>query len=230
MGASKGTHEKVLELLGDIKGEKVLDCGAGKGFFTEQLVNKDGKIYACDINPSRFRLKIPFKKANFNNHIPFNNSSFDKIVSIEVIEHLENPAIFIRELSRVIKKNGQLIITTPNIQNVKSKFQFLFKSEFHWFQKNEFGNKGSRHIHPVYWREIIFLLEKYNFKIDKITENRASGYTLYYTNKDNLFKKISYVVLNFFSDMSYRILSVFMFPKNRSLLLGDILIIKATKK
>ena len=39
MGASKGTHEKVLELLGDIKGEKVLDCGAGKGSFTEQLVN-----------------------------------------------------------------------------------------------------------------------------------------------------------------------------------------------
>lgn len=230
MGASKGTHEKVLELIGNIKGKNVLDCGAGKGSFTEQLVNKDGKVYACDIDPSRFRLEIPFKKANFNNHIPFNNSFFDKIISIEVIEHLENPAIFIKELSRVIKKNGQLIITTPNIQNVKSKLQFLFKSEFHWFQENEFGNKGSRHIHPLYWREIIFLLEKYNFKIDKITKNRASGYTLYYTDKDNLFKKFVYAILNLVSDMSYRILSVFMFPKNRSLLLGDILIIKATKK
>lgn len=230
MGASKGTHEKVLELLGDINGENVLDCGAGKGSFTEQLVNKDGKVYACDIDPSRFRLKIPFKKANFNNNIPFKNSFFDKIVSIEVIEHLENPAIFIKELSRVIKKNGQLIITTPNIQNVKSKFRFLFKSEFHWFQENEFGNKGSRHIHPLYWREIIFLLGKYNLKIDKITANRTFGYTFYYTDKDNLFKKFSYVVLNFVSDMSYRILSVFMFPKNKSLLLGDILIIKATKK
>jgi len=230
MGASKGTHEKVLELLGDIKDEKVLDCGAGKGSFTERLVNKNGRVYACDIDSSRFRLKIPFKKANFNKNIPFNNSFFDKIVSIEVIEHLENPAIFIKELSRMIKKNGQLIITTPNIQNVKSKFQFLFKSEFHWFQKSEFGNKGSQHIHPLYWREIIFLLEKYNFKIDEITSNRTSGYTFYYNDKDSLFKKFSYAILNFVSDIAYRILSVFMFPKDRSLLLGDILIIKATKK
>jgi 2-polyprenyl-3-methyl-5-hydroxy-6-metoxy-1,4-benzoquinol methylase len=229
MGASKGTHEKVLELLGNIKGEKVLDCGAGKGSFTEQLVKKDGNVYACDIDSSRFRLKIPFKKANFNNNIPFNNSFFDKIISIEVIEHLENPAILIKELSRVIRKNGQLIITTPNIQNVKSKFQFLFKSEFHWFQENEFGKKGSRHIHPIYWKEIIFLLEKYNFNIDKITTNRFSGYTFYYKNEDNVFKKFSYDVLNFISDVFYRILSIFMFPKNRPLLLGDILIIKATK-
>ncbi len=230
MGASKGTHEKVLELLGNIKGEKVLDCGAGKGSFTEQLVNRDGNVYACDIDPNRFRLKIPFKKANFNNNIPFNNSFFDKIISIEVIEHLENPAIFIKELSRVIRKNGQLIITTPNIQNVKSRFQFLFRSEFHWFQENEFGNKGSLHIHPLYWREIIFLLEKYDFKINKITTNRTFGYTFYYMDRDNFFKKFGYAVLNFISDMSYRILSIFMFPKNRPFLFGDILIIKATKK
>ncbi len=230
MGASKRTYEKVLELLGDIQGEKILDCGAGKGFFTEQLINKNGEIYACDIDSSRFKLKIPFKKANFNYHVPFNNSFFNKIVSIEVIEHLENPAMFIKELNRILKKNGQIIITTPNIQNVKSKFQFMFRSEFHWFQESEFGNKGSRHIHPLYWREIIFLLEKYNFKIDEITENRTSGYTFYCTNKDNLFKKISCVVLNLFLDITYRILSIFMFPKNKSLLLGDILIIKATKK
>ena len=230
MGASRGTHEKVLELLGNINGENILDCGAGKGSFTEQLVNKDGKVYACDIDPSRFRLEIPFKKANFNNHIPFNNSFFDKIISIEVIEHLENPAIFIKELSRMIKKNGQLIITTPNIQNVKSKFQFLFKSEFHWFQENEFGNKGSRHIHPLYWREIIFLLEKYDFKINKIATNRTSGYTFYYTDKDNFLKKFNYALLNFISDMFYKTFSIFMLPKNRPLILGDILIIKATKK
>jgi len=229
MGAAKGTYDKVLELLGNIKGKRILDCGAGKGSFTEQLINENGEVYACDINPNRFRSKIPFKIADFNKNIPFNNSFFDKVVSIEVIEHLENPAVFIKELNRVIKKNGQLIITTPNIQNVKSKLQFLFKSEFHWFQKNEFGNSGSKHVHPLYWREIIFLLEKYGFKINKITANRTTKYTFYYTDKDNLFKMGSYSILNFISDVFYRILSIFISPKNKILLLGDILIIKATK-
>ena len=230
MGASKGTHEKVLDLLGDIKNEKVLDCGAGKGSFARKLIKKNAKVYACDIDSRIFKLKIPFKRSDFNNKVPFNTSFFDKIVSIEVIEHLENPAIFIKELNRVLRKNGQLVLTTPNIQNAKSKLQFLFKSEFHWFQENEFGIQGSQHIHPLYWREIIFLLEKYGFKVDEITTNRAWGYTFYYANEDSLFKKINYKTFNFISDMLYRILSIFMIPKDKPLLFGDILIIKATKK
>lgn len=230
MGASKGTHEKVFELLGDIKNERVLDCGAGKGYFTKWLVKKNAKVYACDIDSSRFKLKVPFRRSDFNNKISFSTSFFDKIVSIEVIEHLENPARFIKEFNRILRKNGQLILTTPNIQNVKSKLQFLFKSEFHWFQKKEFGIQGSQHIRPLYWREIIFLLEKYGFRIDKITTNRTLGYTFYYTNEDRLFKKIGYKTFNFILDILYRTLFIFMFPKDKSLLLGDILIIKATKK
>lgn len=229
MGAAKGTYDKVLELLGNIKGKRSLDCGAGKGAFTKQLIRRNGDVYACDIDRNRFKLNIPFREANFDKKIPFRNSFFDGVVSIEVIEHLENPAIFIKELSRILRKNGELIITTPNIQNVKSKLQFLFNSEFHWFQESEFGDNGSKHVSPLYWRELLFLLKKYGFRVNRLTTNRTSKYTLYYTNRDRLFKKCVYGILNFISDALYRILSIFMFPKDKALLFGDILIIKAIK-
>ena len=229
MGAANGTYESVLNLLGEVKSKTVLDCGAGKGYFTKKLVGEGAKVSACDIDLSRFELKVPSKKADFNKTIPFRNSYFDKVVSIEVIEHLENPVRFIGEINRVLKKGGQLILTTSNIQNVKSKLQFLFSSNLHWFQEREFGEKGSQHLHPVYWRELIFFLKKFNFEIEKIDTNRISGYTLYYTPKDNIFKKIIYSILNFLCDLFYYALSLLMLPKQRSILLGDILVIKATK-
>jgi len=230
MGASKGTYDKVLELLGNIEGKKVLDCGAGKGSFTEKLINKKGKIFACDINTQDFKLKIPFKKANFNKKIPFPTSFFDKVVSVEVIEHLENCSSYIKEINRITKTGGKIVLTTPNIQSIKSKLQFLFSSHFHWFQKKEFGDNGSQHIHPIYFEEIIFLLEKYGFHIDKITTNRKTGYTLFYTERDNVLKKTIYFLINSLCDIFYIILSVIIFPKNSTFLFGDILIIKATKK
>ena len=70
----------------------------------------------------------------------------------------------------------------------------------------------------------------YDFKINKIATNRTSGYTFYYTDKNNFLKKFNYALLNFISDMFYKTFSIFMLPKNRPLILGDILIIKATKK
>lgn len=229
MGASKGTHEKVLELLGDIKNKKILDCGAGRGTLTKELIERKGDIYAVDIDPKRFNLNIPFKKADFNDKIPFKKSYFDKVVSIEVIEHLEKSSNFIQELNRILKSGGELIITTPNIHNIKSKIQFFFKSEFHWFQEKEFGRKGSGHIHPFYWKELVFLLERYGFTINEITSNRYSKYTFYYAEKENLIKKVTYTLFNLLSDIAYRIISIFCFPKKRDLLFGDILIIKAIK-
>lgn len=229
MGASKGTHGKVLELLENIDGKRILDCGSGKGTFTERLIKNKGRVFACDIKAEDFKLKIPFKKADFNKKVPFPSSFFDKIVSIEVIEHLENPSLFIKELNRILRKEGILIITTPNIHNIKSKLQFLFKTNFHWFQKSEFGKNGSMHINPLYWREIYYLLNKYGFRIEKISANRYWGYTFYYSKTDNILKKIFLKIGNIISDILYGIFYIILFPKDKNLLLGDILIIKAKK-
>lgn len=229
MGAAKGTYDKVISLLGKISNKRILDCGAGKGAFTKELLKSKANVYACDINKEKFEVDTRFKKAELNKKIPFPDSFFDSIVAIEVIEHLENPAKLIREFKRTLKKDGCLVLTTPNIQNVKSKVQFFFKSNFHWFHESEFGDMGSQHINPLYWRELIYLLKKNNFRGIQILCNRKSGYTFYYTLKDNLLKRIFYFGLNLIMDVFYYILSFFMYPKDLNILLGDILVIKAIR-
>lgn len=53
--------------------------------------------------------------------LPFADNSFEKIIMMEVIEHIENDEAAISELSRVLKKNGKLIMTTPNGDIVENK-------------------------------------------------------------------------------------------------------------
>lgn len=47
--------------------------------------------------------------------LPFDNGEFNNILAGEIIEHLENPSYFVRECHRVLKKDGVLIMTTPNV-------------------------------------------------------------------------------------------------------------------
>jgi len=56
--------------------------------------------------------------------------------SVETIEHLENPRAFVRELVRLVKPNGLVIITTPNQLSLLSKLTLLIKNEFNAFQES----------------------------------------------------------------------------------------------
>lgn len=59
----------------------------------------------------------------------------DVIVSVETIEHLENPRAFYRELVRLAKPGGYVIVTTPNQLSLLSKLTLLLKNQFNAFQE-----------------------------------------------------------------------------------------------
>jgi len=54
------------------------------------------------------------KQCDFNEKLPFRNKSFDAVISLEVIEHLEKSEFFLQEINRILKKGGVLILSTPN--------------------------------------------------------------------------------------------------------------------
>lgn len=98
-----------------------LDAGCGEGYGTKLLSSAVKKITGIDIDKKIIE-KASEKYAGANREyrsydgkmIPFDNDYFDTIVSFHAIEHIKDDTGFIDEICRVLKNNGQLIITTPN--------------------------------------------------------------------------------------------------------------------
>jgi 2-polyprenyl-3-methyl-5-hydroxy-6-metoxy-1,4-benzoquinol methylase len=66
--------------------------------------------------------------------LPLPEDSADVVASVETIEHLENPRAFARELVRVAKPGGWIVITTPNQLSLLSLLTLLVKKNFNAFQ------------------------------------------------------------------------------------------------
>ncbi len=118
------THRRVEivcdEELGQIELQNkwVLDAGCGPGHFSVRLKQKGAQVVALDISFSLTRLTIERCRCRGvvgdAESLPFKDSVFDIVISSEMIEHTPSPEMILRELCRVLKHGGLLVITTPN--------------------------------------------------------------------------------------------------------------------
>ncbi len=107
--------------------EKLLDVGCGDGYLLYQ-VNRghpDAILYGVDteidaIHLAEEQLKKKSIKASLaqlsSEQLPFASDLFDAVVMTDVIEHLEAPQNTLTEIFRVLKKQGLLLLSTPNKQ------------------------------------------------------------------------------------------------------------------
>jgi 2-polyprenyl-3-methyl-5-hydroxy-6-metoxy-1,4-benzoquinol methylase len=125
--AAEGIHEEVISLLIAEKRGKVLDVPAGQGALTLKLKEMGFEVYAADISPESFVVEdIECKRVDLNKSLPYADGAFDYIVCVEGIEHLENPFLTLREFSRILEPEGKIILTTPNILNLRARLSYLF--------------------------------------------------------------------------------------------------------
>jgi SAM-dependent methyltransferase len=109
----------------------VLDAACGDGKLGK-LVKDEWGVDMCgaDIAQKGVELSkasgIKAKVANLSEKIPFKDKSFDMVLSSESIEHFANPDKFLREVHRVLKPKGLLVITTPNLSSWLNRILFLF--------------------------------------------------------------------------------------------------------
>jgi 2-polyprenyl-3-methyl-5-hydroxy-6-metoxy-1,4-benzoquinol methylase len=104
-----------------ISGE-VLEIGCGVGRGLEIILQKCQNYTALDKNEKLIALlqeKYPQHRF-ITHHIPplasLEDESFDFVVTFQVIEHISQDDFFVKEIYRVLKKNGKLVISTPNIK------------------------------------------------------------------------------------------------------------------
>lgn len=120
---------KEISPLNKIK--TTLDIGCADGSFSAKLRRDFGfDVYGVDISDNAI-LKAIEKgvKAQMHNleyQLPYPDSFFDLVFACEVIEHIYDTDFVISEMNRVLKNNGLLIISTPNIVSLSNRIRILF--------------------------------------------------------------------------------------------------------
>ena len=107
----------LLSALPDLAGKKCLEVGCARGTVSHFLRSKGGSWFHADTDFSNVRAAATLLKDGVlqvpPNVLPFPDSSFDVIVSLDYLEHVNDDQASMRELHRVLKSGGQLLISTP---------------------------------------------------------------------------------------------------------------------
>ncbi|MDI6916163.1 MAG: class I SAM-dependent methyltransferase [Thermoplasmatales archaeon] len=150
-------------------GDRLLDIGCGNGSFATLVKDRYKEIYGVDLSREALRraqeLSIRAVKANLNLGLPFKDNCFDAVICLDVIEHIFDPRKFTAELSRVIKKGGILIISSPNIQYWKHVISII-AGRFPKTSDDEEAYDGG-HLHYFTFKDLEKLLEKNKLRVIK---------------------------------------------------------------
>lgn len=151
--AASGLHPFCEGILTEkvARSAKILDIAAGTGSFCQRLLAAGyDNITANEIDKKAFGLaEVPLLSVNLNTQFSESiGNSWDAVIAMEVIEHLENPFQFLRELHALLSPGGMLLLSTPNVVNAQSRSIFLRRGHFNNVSPHPIstGNTDPGHI------------------------------------------------------------------------------------
>lgn len=119
-------HQPIVRALGRVlrahPGAAVLNVGAGPFFELAHLGANGARFTLCDIDARAMAMARELHGARIertdvitaSGKLPYADATFDLVVSMDVIEHVPDPAPWCSELTRVLRPGGALFLTTPN--------------------------------------------------------------------------------------------------------------------
>jgi len=194
----------MLELIGSVKNETILDAGCATGWYSNYFLEKDAKkVIGIDINEkmldfARKRLgnksfshRSSFIKASLEEKLKFlDDDTFHKVVSSLTMHYLKNWKLTLDEFSRVLIPKGKLYISTHH--PIMDYELFPREDYFHIVLSKDSWNMNGKKIDIEFYsrnfQEIINPIIEAGFKIDKIVEPKS---TLRFKEKDQVnYKKL----------------------------------------
>ena len=169
---------RYIASMGSLANQTAIDIPAGDGRATYNLIQGGAKVIPMDLFPEF--LKVPnvvCQSADLQERFPAESGQAYIVVSQEGIEHVSNQHHVFTEFNRVLKTGGLLLLTTPNLSNMRSRLaMFLIESDFWkrmppsemdsiWFSSKEskklyFGHLFLLNIH---WAKQRFLLSRQDY-------------------------------------------------------------------
>jgi len=167
------------DLIGIKDGERVLDVGCGEGRHSwEACKRNDCLVCALDIDETNLkkahyalylmeqqgelRGKWLLARSNITS-LPFKDSSFDKVICSEVLEHVPDDVQGIRELVRVLKDDGKLAVSVPS----------YLTETICWKLSRDYHDKPGGHIRIYKASEIISKLKQSNLDVYAVRRKHA---------------------------------------------------------
>lgn len=174
----KGTKENILQWIWHTKKlanfkniinssvyDNILDVGCASGSFTNNIskIFPQARITGIDVYSNAIEHgKKVYPHINFiladAHNIPLKNDSFDLVVCYETIEHLTNPLDALKEMQRVLKKDGSALIAMDS-------GSLLFRVVWFFWERTKGKVWQDAHIHPYNHKELTNIIKKAGFKI-----------------------------------------------------------------
>lgn len=152
-----------IEKLQNKNGIKILELGSGRGFLVKYLKEKGFNIIGSDFNKYNIKLANDMNDVELKHinalDIKINESTFDLVISIEVIEHIPHAVKHFKEVKKILTPSGVYCFTTPNIY-IEKLYNFIT------------GKKGDKyHISLQSSKSLKKLLSDEGFKVSFLAMN-----------------------------------------------------------
>lgn len=169
----------VDHLKTNLAGKEIAICelGAGGGEVAGEIANdlrQSGIVFTFDcfdIQPNLIEKRnIGLKCRYLDVQGPFNiKGTYDVVIASELIEHIENPFHFIREMATIGKVGSYLILTTPNLLSLGSRLRYFLTGGYEHFRRpyDEFELKWG-HVNPINPLQLIYFLRKNGYNVTKL--------------------------------------------------------------
>jgi 2-polyprenyl-3-methyl-5-hydroxy-6-metoxy-1,4-benzoquinol methylase len=131
-------------------GLRAADLGTGPGAMAARLRAMGCDVVGVDRDSKDFAAQVPhvcldFDQSDFATFL--GTSSFALVTAIEVIEHVESPIGFLRNIRRLLAPAGVAVLTTPNVDSVPARCKFLLKGKIRTMDEHS----DTTHISPVFF-------------------------------------------------------------------------------
>ena len=138
---------------------RILDIGCGHGFFLEVAKERGWEVYGTELSDKAIEdcenKGIQMHKGPIHEDT-FEENTFDVVVSIEMIEHINYPTDYVKTIQRILRKGGQCYITTPNFNSLlryylKDKYDVIeYPNHLCYYTKKTISSLFKEHgLHPI---------------------------------------------------------------------------------